>query len=317
LKKIRVGFIGAGKMANRVHYPSLAEIEEVEMIAICDLDEKRLNDTANKYGIKYRFVSYEKMFSKVDIDAVYVIMPPMSLSKVVIDCLNAGKAVFMEKPPGVNLEDTRRMLEVAKRKNIKTMVGFNRRFCPIVLEAKRIVEKEGPLSQCLVEFHKNMLTTEPYYNMNMLYTDIIHVVDLLHWWGGKPKEIYSLVDQFYVTWDNSFNVLIRFENQMVGVLTANRASGSRYERFELHGKGISAYIRAPEIAKIYKDGEKDPQVLNGLDLTGTNDMRITYGYLQENEHFIECLIQNRTPLTSLEDSVKTMELVEMILNKRT
>ena len=52
MDKVKVAMIGAGGMANGVHYPSLASFDDAEIAAICDLDEKRLNDTADKYQVE-------------------------------------------------------------------------------------------------------------------------------------------------------------------------------------------------------------------------------------------------------------------------
>jgi len=75
-KKIRVAMIGAGGMANTVHYPSLASFDDVEIAAICDLDEARLNATSDKYGVDKRYTNYPAMCEEVAPDAVYAIGQP-------------------------------------------------------------------------------------------------------------------------------------------------------------------------------------------------------------------------------------------------
>ena len=72
--KVRVAMIGAGAMANAVHYPSLASFEDVEFAAICDLDAERLRQTADKYGIDRRYTDYRKMVEEVAPHAVYAIL---------------------------------------------------------------------------------------------------------------------------------------------------------------------------------------------------------------------------------------------------
>src|SRR5687767_14702842 len=101
MEQVRVGFIGAGGLANHVHYPSLAEDARVELAAVCDLDEAKLTRTAEKYAVQSRYTVYQEMLEREALDAVYVIMPPMPLHPIVMDCLAAGKHVFIEKPPGV------------------------------------------------------------------------------------------------------------------------------------------------------------------------------------------------------------------------
>lgn len=156
---VRIGFIGAGSMANAVHYPSIAELPEAQLVAICDLDESRLNSTADKYGVpkENRYTDYRRMLEREELDAVYVIMPPMGLMLIVLDCLCAGKHVFIEKPPGCNSDEAWAMAEEAERQKVKTCVGFNRRYAAVYRYAKAKVFEGGMPSLALAEFHKDML----------------------------------------------------------------------------------------------------------------------------------------------------------------
>ena len=313
---VRVGFIGAGNMANAMHYPSVADIPEATLWAICDLNEERLHRTADKYAVpkERRYTDYRRMLEREPLDALYVIMPPMGLCPIVLDCLKAGKHVFIEKPPGCNADEAWAMAEEAERQKVKTMVGFNRRFAAVYRHAKAKVLERGAPSLALAEFHKDMLGQGAYYGMSILRTDIIHAVDILRDLLGEAVEVSGQVWSRYERWQNSHNqfaALIRFEGNAVGILLASRTAGSRYERFELHGKGISAYIRAPELAEIHRQKE-GVETVTGEQLTGSTAPRITYGYLDENRHFIACILNDQMPLTNFTDAAKTMELVERI-----
>lgn len=308
MEAVKVGFIGAGSLANAVHYPSLAEIEEATLVAICDLNQERLNRTADKYNVKKRYTDYKQMLKSEELDAVYVIMPPMGLKDIVVDCLSSGKHVFMEKPPGVTTKDAKEMSAAAKEHGCLTLVGFNRRYAEVFVESKRRVLERGTPTLAISEFHKDMARGGPYYGMSILRTDIIHVVDALRDLLGEPKEVISYVGNYYVDWRNSYNALIRFQNEAVGILTANRVSGARYERFEFHGREIAAYIRAPEIAEVFSDDKSEPIIIKPK----SADSRQSYGYLAENQHFIAAIKANKQPLTNIHDAVKTMELVDLI-----
>lgn len=313
---VRVGFIGAGNMANRMHCPSIADIAEAQLWAICDVDETRLHATADRYGVPKarRYNDYRRMLEREPLDAVYVVIPPMGLCPIVLDCLKAGKHVFTEKPLGCNSDEAWAMAEEAQRQKVKTMVGFNRRFAAVYRYAKAQVMRRGEPALVLAEFHKDMLGQGPYYGMSILRTDIVHAVDILRDLLGEAIEVSAQVWSRYERWQNSHNqfaALMRFEGGAVGLLLSSRTAGVRYERFEVHGKGISAYIRAPEVAEIYRQNE-GMETVTGEQLTGSTDMRITYGYLDETRHFIACILQDEQPLTNFTDAAKTMALVERI-----
>ncbi len=308
---VRVGFIGAGSHANSVHYPSLAQCEDVELAAICDLDGERLNRTADAYGVGQRYTDYREMLTQADLDAVYVCLPPMGLKDIVVDCLGAGKHVFTEKPPGVTSEDCLAMAQAAERAGRLGIVAFNRRYAAVVRESKRRVDEVAGPIQAMAEFHKNMVGQEPYYGLSILTCDIIHVVDCLRYFLGEASDVQSDVRQFNTNWDNVFNALIRFRSGATGTLSACRAAGGRYERFELHGEGASAYIRAPDRAEIWTS-DKDCELLKGDELTGSAEPRITYGYFGETRHFVDCIRSGAQPLTSFADALHSIRLCEWI-----
>lgn len=68
--------IGAGRMCNRLHYPTLASFDDVELAAICGIDTDRLGETADKYGVEKRYTDYRRMVEEVGPDGVFAIGPP-------------------------------------------------------------------------------------------------------------------------------------------------------------------------------------------------------------------------------------------------
>ena len=325
MKKLRIGFIGAGRRANLAHYPSLAEMPDVEIAAICDLRKDRLEATADKYGVKNRFTDYKQMLEKTDLDAVYIIMFPDLLDPIVTYCLEEGKNIFIEKPPGMDVEETRRWADLARKNDCKTMVGFQRRFHPCVVYAKKILEKRGRIMYCGATFHKYG-EWEGYggkFGGISLVLDVIHMVDLLRWIGGDVRKARSLTGQIYSNIKNHLNfyaAIFEFESGGVGILNSNRTSGGRVLRFEAHSKGISAYGDIPGLARIDKlivlrDNQpyQTAEVIKNEDLIGKDASPPHYdGTFQANRHFIDCIREDKQPITNFEDAVKTMEVIKKI-----
>ena len=314
MEKVNVGMIGAGGLANAMHYPSLAEFDDAEIVAICDLDEGRLRSTAEKYEIERTYKDYKKMVSEVDMDAVYIVMPPHHLFDLVIHCLKSKLNVFIEKPPGVTAVQTRNMALTAEDNDCLTMVGFNRRFIPLMVEARKIVEKRGPILQCAATFYKNHVGLGPYYDgaIDILTCDAVHAVDTLRWMGGEVVAAASDVRKLHARYDNSFNARLRFEGGATGFLLTNWVVGKRVHTFEMHAKGISAFIDANDKASIYSDNKEEGQVLSAQGVAGSAENRKFYGFYSENRHFIDCIKRKQMPDTNFADALKTMELVERI-----
>ncbi|MEM2739690.1 MAG: Gfo/Idh/MocA family oxidoreductase [Candidatus Bathyarchaeia archaeon] len=329
--RIRIGFIGAGRHAARVHYPSLTSFPDVELKAVCDLSEERLRYICDLYGIDYRFKDYKDMLATVPLDAVYVIMSPIPTSfyadaepmtSIVFECLRHGLHVFIEKPPGVTSSETIRIAEAAKKYECKSMVGFNRRFIPVFRKAKSVVEGYDRITHCLAVFHKNVLgEPQPWGSVNYLVADVIHAVDALRFMSGEPVKVSSYVSNFYADYPNSFNALIIFDNGCIGHLCSNYSSGGRVHYFEMHSRSVYAMVDLPldppekQLAYILREGRSygEMEVIRNLDLVGgVRDFHVTYGFLQENRHFIDCIKMDLEPETNFEDAVKTMKFIERI-----
>jgi len=319
MRKVRVGMIGAGAMANFAHYPSLAAFDDVEIVAISDLIKEKLNKTADRYGVEGRYRDYKEMVAKEELDAVHVIMPPHHLYDLVIHCLKQKLNVFIEKPPGVTYEQAKNMALTAERNGCKTMVAFNRRYIPLMRKVRALVEERGPIIQCMATFYKNAVGAWlPYYEgaVDVLTSDAIHAVDTLRWMGGETESVASDVNRFYAEYSNSFNVLIRFKNGASGFLVTNWAVGKRVHTFEMHAKGISAFINPDDKALIYADNEEEPVTITAAEAAGSEDRVKYYGFYAENRHFIDCIKEDKAPETNFKDTAKTMELVNRIYNSQ-
>jgi len=314
MDKVKVGFVGAGGLAMGNHYPSLAEFPDAEIAAISELNEQRMRTAAEKYRVSATFSDYRKMIEQAPLDAVYVIMPPHHLFDIVAFCLEQKKHVFIEKPPGVYAYQTRELANLAEKKGCKTMVAFNRRFIPLMRQCRKLVEERGPIIQCMATFVKNHLNGGPYYKgaVDILTCDAIHAVDAMRWMGGEPKAVASDVNSFCMDLPNSFNALIKFQGGASGFLVTNWAVGARRHTFEMHAKGISAYIDPDDKALIFKDNKAEPQVLTANDAAGATQKFKSYGFFGENRHFIDCLKEGRMPETNFADATRTMELVNRI-----
>ncbi len=314
---VRVCFIGAGNMANAVHYPSLAEMDDVELVGICELQEDRLTETADKYNVEGRFTNYREMLEQVQPDAVYIIMPPHHLYDVTIDCLEMGLNVFVEKPPGLTAHQVTWMAKYAEQNDAVGMVGWNRRFIPVLNYCRdKVLSYNSQGQQGVSTFYKwHPETRGPYYRgaIDILAVDAVHAVDTLRWLaGGEVTKVASSVRKVHYDFDDSFTALVEFDNGCVGVLLANWRAGARVHQFELHTDGASAFINGDYESVIHAEGEQFVERLDAKEVAGSDEHYRYYGFFDENRHFIDCVKSGDQPIASFEDSIKTMELVEQI-----
>jgi predicted dehydrogenase len=313
-KKVKLALIGAGGMANGVHYPSLAEMKDVEMVGLCDVMEDKLHATADKFQIEKRYTDYRKMIEETAPDGVYVLMPPHHLFDITIWVLQQKLHTYIEKPPGVMSEQTRQMANLAEANGCLTMCAFNRRFIPLNLLCKQKVEATGDINQVVSTFYK-WHTAGPYYNgaIDILSCDAVHAVDALRFFGGDVVDCASAVRSLGKQFDTSFTALVEFESGAVGVLLANWQTGGRVHSFEIHSPGASAFINPDVEAVLNLNGGTGTETITTQEAAGGRTENYHYyGFFGENRHFVDCLKAKKLPETHFGDAVKTMELVDLI-----
>jgi predicted dehydrogenase len=129
-KKVKIGIIGCGGIANGKHMPSLKQLDNVEMAAFCDIVEERAEKAAKEYGTANAkvYTDYREMIKDASIDAVHVCTPNRSHSFITIDSLEAGKHVMCEKPMAKTAADARAMVETAKKTGKLLTIGYQNRY---------------------------------------------------------------------------------------------------------------------------------------------------------------------------------------------
>jgi predicted dehydrogenase len=319
MSKLKIALIGAGAMANAFHYPSLTAFEDVAIVGLCDLDSKKLAETAKKFNIAETFTNYREMLDKTKPDAVYAFMPPYVIFDVVMDVLDRGHHLFIEKPPAVTTFQTECMAKLASDKKLITSVGFQRRYHPMVNRCWDEVKKKGPVHQVVSCFYKHTppQAVHPYYRgaIDILHCDAIHAVDALRYFTGlsEVKSVASEVRKLDSWYDVSFNTMVHFENDAIGILLANWRTGRRLFKFEFHSYGASAYMDIDGEGKVYVDNAETPVLeTTHVKEAGSDAGNIVQGFCAENRAFIDAVKTGKLLHNSLQDAVKTMKLADMI-----
>ena len=94
MEKAKIGVIGLGGVAQLVHLPNLNKLANVELTAVAEVNKNRLLTISDKFNVKEKYLDYNEMLEKSDIDAVIVATPTSTHTDIAIDCLNAGKDVL-------------------------------------------------------------------------------------------------------------------------------------------------------------------------------------------------------------------------------
>ena len=189
------------------------------------------------------------MLDAETLDAAVVATPPHLNAVAALPCLRRGVSTMLEKPPGLSTAETEELRDAAAASGALGMVAWNRRFHPMVVAAREMVESRGPIAQIVGEFHKPMTRLEkwerytPEVMDNMLYETPIHAIDLVRALAASEvTQVHSVVQRRFSTHKDVHAALVEFENGCVVSITANYTTDARLERYEIHGRDVSAYL---------------------------------------------------------------------------
>jgi UDP-N-acetylglucosamine 3-dehydrogenase len=140
MEKLRVGVIGCGSIAIHRHLPEYKSNKDVEIVAVCDINEERAQATAEKYEAK-AFTNYEELLSSGLVEAVSVCTPNYLHAPITIAALNAGLHVLCEKPMATSKQEAEAMIAAAKESGKKLMIAHNQRFVPSHQRARQLIAR--------------------------------------------------------------------------------------------------------------------------------------------------------------------------------
>jgi predicted dehydrogenase len=128
-KKLKIGIIGSGGIAQGCHMRGYASIPELcEIVAVCDVNPEMAKQAADKFDVKDVYTDYRELLKDKEIDAVSVATPNKYHMQPTVDALNAGKHVLCEKPLGMNADECRAMCRAAQDNGKILQVGLQSRF---------------------------------------------------------------------------------------------------------------------------------------------------------------------------------------------
>ncbi|MDF2907102.1 MAG: oxidoreductase protein [Herbinix sp.] len=130
MKKVKIGIVGCGGIANNKHLPAIQKNGNYEIIAFCDIDREKAEEAKSKYGTADArvYTEYAELVKETEIEAVYVLTPNKSHADISIAAMKAGKHVMCEKPMAKSYADAKLMLDTAKETGKLLTIGYQNRF---------------------------------------------------------------------------------------------------------------------------------------------------------------------------------------------
>lgn len=340
MKKLRIGMIGAGNIAN-MHIDSYKNVPNAEVVALCDIDEARLKKTAQKYGITKTYTSVTDMLLNEQLDAADVCVWNCNHAKCAIEALNAGLHVLCEKPMAYSAKEAEQMLQAAQKNNKLLMIGFVMRFANEATISKDFINDGylGEIYHSKATYLRRHGAPGGWFSNKALsgggpVIDLgVHVIDITRYLMGNPKpvSVYAVTQDKLknrpnlktgVGWtpDNATDsdpydvedfatAIIRYDNGSTTLLeTSFSINGEPCTKRELFGTKGGIKIDDKEF-KLFTE-------MSGFLADVTPDIsNYKYGkdmFVNEMAHFVDCALNGTKCIAPAEDGITVMKILDAI-----
>ncbi len=147
MKKIKLGLVGLGEVAQIMHLPAIFRLQEYyEVMAVSDISPSLVAHIQNKYHIPYGFLQAEEVINHKEVEAVIILSPDPLHSAHVRCAIKAKKPVLLEKPACLLADEAQDLAIYAQKENISVMVAYMRCFTPAFIEAQKEVSNFGDIT---------------------------------------------------------------------------------------------------------------------------------------------------------------------------
>lgn len=302
---VRLGVIGAGNYASTMLLPHLRRAD-VRLVQLATTTSLSAANAAGKFGFEQTTTNVEDVLSNPELDAVLIATRHSSHAELVAKSLRAGKTTYVEKPLALTFAQLEQIeAAIRESKNDRLMVGFNRRFSPLVVElANAFREQQAPVAM-QYRVHAGQLEAGSWYLDSNEGSRFIgesgHFFDVLSFIAGAAPVAVSAacLRPAKATPDDLDNlvVTVQYENGSIGnllYLTQGDASVPK-EYLEVFGGGRTAILHNFESLVIYDNGHTKKTRGRGVDK----------GQKQEMECFVRAAKQEIAMPMALDDVLNT------------
>ncbi|HCH49718.1 MAG TPA: virulence factor MviM [Proteus sp.] len=301
MRKLRIGIVGLGSIAQKVYLPILTNTAKWELVGAFSPNNEKGNRICSAYRIPF--------FDNLDLlakqcDAIFVHSATSSHFEVIKYLLHAGVHVYVDKPLTENIHQSEALIELAAKKNKKLMVGFNRRFAPFYQSLKQNITH---LSSLRIDKHR-CDSIGPKDTRFTLFDDYLHVVDTALWFAGSKAKLIS-GNIIQTEKDELFYAEHHLKINDCWITTSmHRKAGSQQEQLIAVDEDNLYQITNMNLWRSENKNiiaEKHPE--------NWDPILLQRGFIGAVEHFIHSVINDTEPMTSGEQAIIAQLMIEKML----
>lgn len=316
---LKAGVLGAGHLG-KIHLKLLNQSNKYELVGFYDPIEENAQKVSEEFGYK-KFNSVQELIDAVDV--IDIVTPTLSHFDCAKEAIEKGKHIFIEKPITKTVAEAEAIIKLAEKHNIKGQVGHVERFNPAFTAVK-----DSIVNPMFIETHRlaefNPRGTDVPVVLDLMIHDIDIILSVVK---SKVKSVHASGVSVISDTPDIANARIEFENGCVANLTASRISLKNMRKSRFFQKdayiAVDFFEKATEVVKM-KDAPKIPGDFDMILQNAEGIKKQIYfenptiaannAILDELETFANAIVNNTTPIVTLEQGTEALRVAHMIIN---
>lgn len=306
MKKLRVGVIGTGfwgKNQARV----LSQLEQTELVCVCDLDEGRSKAIASEFRVPY-FTNVADVLARSDIDAVTVCTPTTTHKDVATKAILAGKHALVEKPMTNTVAEARELVALAKDRGLRLMPGHIERFNPAVDYLRTLLDNQKLGTVTLFHARRVGRWPERIGDVGVVRDTAIHDIDLARYiFRDEVRSVHARTGSIGHTKEDYAEIMLEFTRGGTAFIDANWLTPRKTR--VLIVTGSEATVQLDYISQ--EISVEDSQQSIKPNLEKQEPLRL------ELAHFADSILNGKPFRANSEDGMRAVEICEAALQAGT
>ncbi|GAA5002479.1 Gfo/Idh/MocA family oxidoreductase [Acinetobacter puyangensis] len=332
IKKIAI--IGAGIMGKQ-HAQTIQKHPETELIAVCDPFSEAM---AQEFQVP-NFKDLEELLQRCKLDGVVIANPNRFHVSTAIECMQYGIPCLLEKPLALNTEEALQLISEQKKLNVPILVGHHRRHNKIIQQAYDLIQQGilgkintfnalwtvyKPDSYFEIEWHRKS-------GAGVLAINLVHDLDLMRYLNGEIESVHAMTSHHNrkLEVEDTISILVRFKNGALGTLLASDAAVSPWGWDQNTEENKTSFASSPDQNCYFISGTEGALSVPNLEYWRyPDDSTKSWStalikkqqlpnkdedvYMNQLSHFIEVSEGKISPLSSPEDAIRNIQLLECI-----
>lgn len=301
MKKTNVGVIGVGSMGYN-HVRIYSELENTNLIAISDMVRGTLDNVSKEFKT-IGYVDYDNILQIDDIEVVNICVPTVFHHDVVMDAIEAGKNILVEKPIASKLPEAQEMINAAEDAGVTLATGHVERFNPAVRVAKKLVD-EGEIGEIVTATSKRLGPYPPRIRDVGVATDLaIHDIDIFNYlFESKANTVYANMSSKLKNceFEDHAEIMTKYDSGALSILETNWLTPYKKRQLNITGvDGIISVDYGNQTVTLYKENDQ----VENIKVENKEPLK------EELRSFVNCIQDGTEPEVSGKDGYAALRIV--------